>query len=376
MTTALLPTDSPAALAAAVARAVELLAAGEPVGLPTETVYGLAADGTDPKAAARIFDAKERPFFDPLIVHLPDRAWLARVATPPPDSPRSGLLHSLLTRFWPGPLTVLLRRRAEAVPDLVTAGSSLVAVRQSAHPVFQAVVEQFGRPLAAPSANRFGRISPTQGAHVIAELGGRIPLVLDAGPTPHGLESTIVSFVAEDEDDDERLFIVRPGPITAEMLAELCPVVPRPAAPRAAAPGQLPGHYAPRTPLVLADFRALPPTHDFRGKRLGSLRLAETPPRGEWSALPLVANEWLSAAGDLREAATQLFAALRRLDEANLDLILAELVPEQGLGVAINERLRRAAAGSGNHGSSPAEFSASAVLSQTNRKNGNDDEDQ
>ena len=350
MTTALLPTDSPAELHAATERAAELLAAGEPVALPTETVYGLAADAGNPAAVARIFEAKERPFFDPLIVHVADRSWLDRIARVPPTHTAQGrLVDALLTRFWPGPLTILLPRRPESVPDLVTAGSAFVAVRQSAHPVFQAVVKRLGRPLAAPSANRFGRISPTQGAHVLAELAGRIPLVLDAGPTPHGLESTIISFAAS---EDDRVVILRPGPITAEMLGEFCEVAapaPLAAGPNAAsAPGQLPGHYAPRTPLLVTDFQSLSKPEGFSRKRVGYLRFARQGPLAGTNFPPAAANEWLSGTGDLREAAARLFAALRRLDEAGLDLILAEPAPETGLGVAINERLRRAAAGSGN----------------------------
>lgn len=239
METLLLDAVDPEALP----RAVALLRRGRLVALPTETVYGLAGDAGWPAAAAAIFQAKERPWFDPLIVHLPTLGWLERLTLPPGGTGQ--MAGRLVERFWPGPLTLLLPRRAEAVPDLVTSGSALVAVRMSAHPVFRAVVEAFGRPLAAPSANRFGRISPTTGAHVLTELGGRIPLILEAGPTTHGLESTVVSIEA-----DGVLSVLRHGPVTVEMLAEFGPVrTPGVAVSAASAPGQGPGHYAPRTPL-------------------------------------------------------------------------------------------------------------------------------
>jgi L-threonylcarbamoyladenylate synthase len=251
----------------------------------------------------------------------------------------------LLTRFWPGPLTLLMPRRTGVIPDIVTAGSALVAVRQSAHPVFRAVIDAFGRPLAAPSANRFGRISPTDGPHVVAELADRVPLVLDGGPTLHGLESTIVSVTPEGE-----ITIWRHGPITAEALRKFAPVH-TPAHTTSAglsAPGQLPGHYAPGTPLILLDSQR-PPSLDaqLKGKRVGLLRFSRHGAAAGEVAQAFDEEACLSEHGELREAAARLFAALRHLDGAGLDVILTELVPETGLGVAINERLRRAAAGSG-----------------------------
>src|SRR6266516_5899136 len=174
----------------AVARAVDLLCKGEVVALPTETVYGLAADAFNPIAVAKIFEAKDRPRFDPLIVHLPDREWLVRAAKVHGEGRQ--LIDKLTDRFWPGPLTIVLPKR-EIVPDIVTAGLDTVAVRISSHPVFAQIIGAFGRPLAAPSANRFGRVSPTTAQHVLDELEGRIPLIIDAGPTEHGIESTIVA---------------------------------------------------------------------------------------------------------------------------------------------------------------------------------------
>ena len=195
---------------AATERAVKLLCKGEIVALPTETVYGLAADALDPIAVAKIFEAKGRPRFDPLIVHLPNKEWLERIAKI--DNRSRELIEKLITQFWPGPLTIVLPKR-ETVPGIVTAGLETVAVRVSAHPVFSEIVSAFGRPLAAPSANRFGRISPTTAQHVLEELDGRIPLIIDAGPTTHGIESTIVTI------HEGKIDILRRGPITGE---ELC----------------------------------------------------------------------------------------------------------------------------------------------------------
>ena len=333
MQTTTLRTDTPAALEQAVAEAVRLLGEGEPVAVPSETVYGLAADALNPAAAARIFEAKERPSFDPLICHLPDLAWLPRMAALPAES--RALVEQLTTRFWPGPLTLILPRQA-IVPDLVTSGLETVALRMPAHPVFSALLQRFGQPLAAPSANRFGRISPTAAEHVLSELEGRIPLILDGGATLHGLESTIVAV------EGARLRILRNGPVTREELEAFGEVQEGEAAlgTHPEAPGQLPSHYAPRTPMHWLHgmagpkdwFESSPPP-----QRIGLLafRMAAT-------AFPFAAWEVLSPTGDLREAAATLFAKMRRLDESGLDLILAEAVPEVGLGRAIMDRLRKA----------------------------------
>ncbi len=310
---------------AAVSKAVELLTAGKVVALPTETVYGLAADAARPEAVARIFEVKERPFFDPLIVHLPTLDWLERVASVPAGDEE--LVRKLIARFWPGPLTFVLPR-GSVVPDIVTAGLPTVAVRMSAHPIFRAVAEAFGGPLAAPSANRFGRISPTSCADVAAELGDRVPLVVDGGPAAHGLESTIIRV------EGRRIFLLRSGPVTREMLAEFGKVSVGAGDAAVCAPGMLKSHYAPRTPLhLIADAREFFP----RG-RCGLLAWRPRP-----SFAPFEQVEVLSETQDLREAAARLFAAMRRLDEAGLDAIYAEEVPEAGLGAAIMERLRKAA---------------------------------
>ena len=295
---------------------VEALAAGEPVALPTETVYGLAADALSPNACAKIFEAKNRPLSDPLIVHIPWIDWLPRLTSPTPTALQ------LAEKFWPGPLTMVLSRQP-IVPDIVTAGQETVAIRMSAHPLFHEVATTFGKPLAAPSANRFGRISPTTAAHVLAELDGRIPFILDGGPCAHGIESTIVHV------SEEGLRILREGPITREDLRAFAPLLDDSIA--VSAPGGLKSHYAPRTPLVLEKNPAP------RSKKTGLL--AFSAPREGFAQ-----TEILSATSDLREAAANLYGAMRRLDEAGLDLIVAEEIPESGIGAAIMERLRKAAA--------------------------------
>jgi L-threonylcarbamoyladenylate synthase len=312
---------------AAVSLAAAHLRRGDVVALPTETVYGLAADALNVTAAMKIFEAKERPRFDPLIVHLPDRGWLDRLTRIQPDDAQ--LVSALADAFWPGPLTLVLPRTA-VVPDIVTAGLETVAIRISAHPVFASILEAFGRALAAPSANRFGRISPTSAEHVRSELEGRIPLIVDAGQTMHGLESTIVAVRGG------AIEVLRHGPITAEQLSAFAEVRPGAVREHPEAPGQLRSHYAPQTPLVLsAELAAfIAPV----GQRVGALRFRSTE-RANFAEI-----RTLSTTGDLRECAANLFRCLRELDEAGLELIVAENLLEAGLGAAIMDRLRRAAA--------------------------------
>jgi L-threonylcarbamoyladenylate synthase len=314
------------------AAAVELLRKGEVVALPTETVYGLAADALNPIAVAKIFEAKERPRFDPLIVHLPNEEWLERVAKI--DNRSHATINKLVSRFWPGPLTLVLDRRS-IVPEIVTAGLDTVAVRMSSHPVFAEIISELGKPIAAPSANRFGRISPTTAQHVLAELNERIELIIDAGRTQHGLESTIVHVRGNSIE------ILRRGPITAEQLSELAKVnIAASPAQKISAPGQLPSHYAPKTPLHLIDAaKAFSPKNDQRvGLLAWHLQIAQ-PRMGDRQFLA-VRN--LSEQQDLREAAANLFRFLRELDALGLDLIVAERVPSRGLGAAIMDRLKRA----------------------------------
>jgi L-threonylcarbamoyladenylate synthase len=317
--------------AAATEHAVQLLRKGEVIALPTETVYGLAADALNPVAVAKIFEAKERPRFDPLIVHLPDEQWLERVAKI--DDRSRAQIKKLIAQFWPGPLTLVLDRQA-IVPEIVTAGLDTVALRMSSHPVFAEIVSTFGKPVAAPSANRFGRISPTTAQHVGDELGGRIPLIVDAGPTTHGIESTIIAVRAK------RIEILRRGPITAEQLTEFGETDFVSPSKRVSAPGQFPRHYAPRTPLrLMKNVESFLPG---QGQRVGLLAWNPLPRTEDRRSLKFVAIRQLSEKRDLREAAANLFRYLRELDEMNLDLIVAERVPAQGLGAAILDRLERA----------------------------------
>ena len=324
--TQVLPSGTPEQRAKAVADAAELLRSGNTVALPTETVYGLAADALKGEAVANIFEAKERPRFDPLIVHLPDREWLERVARI--DDESQGLIEKLIAQFWPGPFTIVLPRR-EIIPDIVTAGLDTVAVRISAHPVFTEIIRAFASPLAAPSANRFGRVSPTTAWHVLDELDGRISLIVDAGPTLHGIESTIVAV------RNGRMELLRRGPTTAEQLEAFGEVVFAEGVQRPEAPGQLPSHYAPRTPLLLADdpFSFAVPSN----KKYGLLAW-----RSMAGARQFAEIRQLSSRQDLREAAANLFRYLRELDQLNLDLIIAETLPDDGLGAAIMDRLLRA----------------------------------
>lgn len=307
--------------------AVELLRNGEIVALPTETVYGLAANALDPIAVAKIFEAKERPRFDPLIVHLPGRDWLEKIVDLVGEDRE--LILRLADRFWPGPLTIVLPRR-EIVPEIVTAGLDTVAVRISGHPIFAEIICQLGKPLAAPSANRFGRVSPTTAQHVFDELNGRIPLIVDAGATTHGIESTIVAV------RHGKIEILRRGPITCEELSSFGAKIDIvSAAQKISAPGQLPSHYAPKTPLRLIDnANSFAPRENERVALLA------------WNPIKtdarFVAIRHLSERQDLREAAANLFRYLRELDAADIDLIVAERVPESGLGAAVMDRLKRA----------------------------------
>src|SRR6266478_1610588 len=314
-----------------------VLRRGDVVALPTETVYGLAAKALNAIAVVKIFEAKERPRFDPLIVHLPNGDWLGRIVDVPAGDRQ--LIGKLADKFWPGPLTIVLPKR-EIVPDIVTAGLDTVAVRLSAHAMFAEIVGELDEPLAAPSANRFGRVSPTTAQHVLDELEGRIPLIVDAGPTEHGIESTIIAV------RDGKIAVLRRGPITDEQLSEFADIVSVTGIQRISAPGQLPSHYTPTTPLRLIDkAEAFPPQ---KNQRVGLLAWSgafpsPTSPQLETrcsEAFAAVRN--LSERGDLREAAANLFRYLRELDALGLDLIVTERVPSRGLGAAIMDRLERA----------------------------------
>ncbi len=307
--------------------AIHWLRAGECVAIPTETVYGLAANALDPAAVVKIFEVKNRPAFDPLIVHVPELEAAARYAAEFPAP-----LRALAERFWPGPLTLLLPKRA-IIPDLVTSGLPRVALRAPAHPMAQSLLRALPFPLAAPSANPFGYISPTTAQHVHDQLQGKIPYILDGGPCTVGVESTIVGF------EDGQPVVYRLGGLAVETLEAVAgPVLVRVnQSSNPAAPGMLTMHYAPRKLLILGDIAAN--LERFAEKKIGVLMLYQ-----RRDLPPGVVQQALSATGELAEAAQNLFAALRTLDQSDVDLILAEPAPEQGLGRAINDRLRRAAA--------------------------------
>ena len=321
----IIPMSNPTGVEAGIRTAAAALSRGELVGMPTETVYGLAADARSDKAVAAIFAAKGRPRFNPLIVHLPSLAAAERIAV------MSGDARRLAEAFWPGPLTIVLVRRAgSGISDLATAGLDTVAIRVPAHAVAQALLKATEMPLAAPSANRSGHVSPTTAVHVAADLGEAVAVILDAGPTGIGLESTVIGF------DDDRTVLLRPGGLPRAEIEKVLGaslLVPDESPQRPSSPGMLARHYAPAARLRL----------DAGEVREGEALIAFGPrlPPGAGQA---AAIRNLSPSGDLTEAAANFFAALRELDET-ADRIAVMPIPDHGLGEAINDRLRRAAQG-------------------------------
>lgn len=306
----ILPADNASETAAA-----DLLRGGQIVAIPTETVYGLAADASNADAVAKIYAAKGRPDFNPLIVHVRDKAAAEQLAV------FDDLAKRLAAAFWPGPLTLVLPLRQDAgVAKAVTAGLSTIAIRCPAHRVMQSVLAKTGLNLAAPSANKSGGISPTLAEHVAASLGNAVPLILDAGPCEAGLESTIVAVRAAGWE------ILRPGPIPTEEIATVAGSQPIASGdPTIEAPGQLASHYAPSKPMRL----------NANSARLGEWLIGF----GEVSG-----DDNLSVSGDLAQAAAHLFASLHIADASNCEAISVAPIPTTGLGEAINDRLERAAA--------------------------------
>jgi L-threonylcarbamoyladenylate synthase len=306
-------------------QAAEIIKRGGIVAFPTETVYGLGADAFRPLAVARVFEVKRRPYFDPLIVHVANPSDVEELAKEIPSNAKK-----LIERFWPGPLTVVLLKE-ENIPDIVTAGLPTVAIRMPKHPMTLSLIGLVGSPIVGPSANPFGYLSPTTAEHVRDQLGDQIDFILDGGPCEVGVESTIVSFF------EKRPMLLRPGGVPLEEIesiigkVEISPIEKS----RPSAPGMLPRHYAPRTPIVL-DWNEKN-LDLYKDKNIGLLAFKETE-----NNLKFHAVEVLSKKGDIREAAANLFTAIRRLDALNLDLIVAEPIPEIGLGRAIMDRLRRA----------------------------------
>ena len=311
-----------------VAFAAQLLEAGHCVALPTETVYGLAANALNPEAVARIFEIKQRPHFDPLILHIHNSRQLLELASYIPDT-----AIRLAREFWPGPLTLVLPRTPTVI-DLVTSGLDTVALRMPSHPMLRQLLQRLSFPIAMPSANPFGYVSPTTAQHVMDQLGNKIPYVLDGGPCEIGLESTIVSF-----DEQDTPVLLRPGAITEEQLVQVVGKLKRPAQESNGsplAPGQLKSHYAPRIPLqmwVREELEALP--YDPEAGVLVFGPYLKQFPR------PVQRN--LSESGNLAEAAHNLFSFLRYLDTDAHKRLYAHYLPDTGLGVPINDRLKKAA---------------------------------
>ncbi|MCC6186260.1 MAG: threonylcarbamoyl-AMP synthase [Chitinophagaceae bacterium] len=308
--------------------AADLLSQGQLVAIPTETVYGLAANALNPTAVLRIFEAKQRPHFNPLIVHCCSWEAALKYVSDVPD-----IAHKLAMYFVPGALTFLLPKK-EIIPDVVTAGSALIAIRIPNHPTALSLLKQLPFPLAAPSANEFGYISPTSAAHVLDSLGGKIPYILDGGHTDIGLESTIIGFDLEDN-----VIVHRVGGIAIEAIEN---IIGKPilwatnkdlAKPQTS--GQLLSHYAPNTNLIIGDVQEL--HKQYQGQKLGLISLSNS-----YDNLDFDQRFLLSPSGNLAEAAQNLFSFLRQIDKFQLDLILVEALPNVGLGRAINDRLHRA----------------------------------
>ena len=336
-----LTTDTPA-----IAECAAILRRGGLVAIPTETVYGLAANALDPAAVARIFEAKARPTWDPLIVHVSNLQMVSRVAVEFPET-----AEKLAQLFWPGPLTLLFRKSAN-VPSSVTAGRETIAVRMPAHPVAHALIATADLPLAAPSANRFGRISPTTADHVLTELDGRIDAVLDAGPTEIGVESTVLDPLRTPP------LLLRPGGITREQIeaivgpVELYSPPPQAASPQAlASPGLAARHYAPTARLILIDGE--------RAALLNSVRnyVGSEGERGQYVGI-MAPDDWIDETtlagggivlfawgswGNWQQLGRNLFAGLRCLDKPGVSVILCPLPSAEGMGLALRDRLTRAA---------------------------------
>ena len=307
-------------------KAAELLQLGDVIGLPTETVYGLAGNALDTQAVEKIFSVKNRPKFNPLILHVDSIDKMLRYVKEIPESAQV-----LMDAFWPGPMTLLLPRSAD-VPDLITAGHPSVAVRIPSHAIARAVLAQLDFPVAAPSANPFGYISPTSSAHVEKQIGWKIPYILEGGNCMQGIESTIIGF------DAGHPVIYRLGSISVEEITQVVPEVELRVKSEShpVAPGMLPYHYSPRTPMILAEDIEVP-LRKFEGKRVGLITHSNSSERGE-----NVTVIRLTVTDDLKEAGRNLYAAMQNLDARELDVIIAERFPERELGRTLNDRLVKA----------------------------------
>lgn len=302
--------------------AADIIKDGGLVAFPTETVYGLGADGLNPIAVAKIFEVKKRPIFNPLILHIADKKDLKKFT-----GVKSQKIEKLINKFWPGPLTLVLPK-TEIVPDIVTSGNTTVAIRFPDHPVAIKLIKASNTPIAAPSANKFGHLSPTEAKHVEKYLGDKVDMILDGGKCSVGLESTILQF------HEEEFYLLRPGGLSKEEIEKVIGKIKsgRIGTSKPNSPGQLPYHYSPQTTLMFLDKKLLD-----KNKKIGALFFKEN--RTDY---PFVKVLCLSSKGDLREAAANLFSFLHELEKENLDLILVEPVEEKGLGRAIMDRLKKA----------------------------------
>jgi L-threonylcarbamoyladenylate synthase len=305
--------------------AAKVILEGGLVALPTETVYGLGANGLDPLAVARIFEAKQRPAFNPLILHISNFEQLDTIAAVDHEK-----VDNLIKRFWPGPLTIVLKKK-EAVPDIVTAGNDTVAVRMPDNNIALSLINKAGRPIAAPSANAFGFLSPTSAEHVVNQLGEKVDVILDGGQCSIGVESTIIQAA------DERFYLLRPGGLPAESIEEILgsKLWHKTDEVNPSSPGQLRYHYAPKIPIKFIDEVDL---EKYKEKKTGALLFQKNKYSFEFNSV-----EYLSLKGNFREAAANLFSSLHKMESQDLDIILAEKVEETGLGKAIMDRLRKAA---------------------------------
>lgn len=309
----------------AIQKAAEILRSGGVVAFPTETVYGLGADAFNERAVAQIFEIKNRPYFDPLIVHVSQFSDVEGIASIP-DTARI-----LSSAFWPGPLTLVLKKK-KGIPDLVVSGLNTVAVRMPAHPVALELIRTAKTPIAAPSANPFGYLSPTTAQHVEGQLGDRIEMILDGGPCRTGVESTIVDL------SGDRPTLLRPGGIPPEEIEKLIgPLNRKVSSLHPSAPGQLAQHYSPRKPLRILSIEEMKEHSSL--SHAGILFFKKPSQTFSW-----MVSETLSAGGDSKEAAANFFSALHRLDQSKAEIIFAEPIPESGLGLAMMDRLRKAAA--------------------------------
>lgn len=304
--------------------AAEIIKKGGLVAFPTETVYGLGADGLNPIAVAKIFEVKKRPAFNPLILHISQKDWIKKFTIY-----EDLRIDRLIEKFWPGPLTLVIQK-TDLVPDIVTAGNSTVAIRMPNHPVALELIEKSKTPIAAPSANKFGHLSPTLAEHVKKSLGDKVDLILDGGKSIIGVESTIIQYL------NGNFYLLRPGGLTKEEIENEINVklLSTTESSKPVAPGQLPYHYSPVKPLLFLNEKNL---YKNKEKKIGVLFFKENKTKFNFACIKI-----LSPAGDLKEAAANLFKYLHELEKEDIELILVEPIKEEGLGLAIMDRLKKA----------------------------------